>query len=110
MSQLDTAFAPTDPVLETEHDFTLTLLPSVDRLRVLVADPDPLARRALTDSLREDGAFTVIGQATDGVEAIELARHYAPDVVLLATHLPRTDSIAVCERIVASHVSTRVVM
>ena len=65
-----------------------TLLPSVDRVRVLVADPDPLARRALIDSLREDGAFTVIGQATDGVEAVELARHYAPDVVLLATYLP----------------------
>src|SRR5665213_987157 len=110
MSQLDTAFAPTDPVLETEHDFTLTLLPSADRMRVLVADPDPLARRALTDSRREDGAFMVIAQAADGVEAIELARHYAPDVVLLAPHLPRAGSIAVCERIVAAHAATRVVM
>ena len=51
----------------------------------LVADPDPLARRALTDSLRADGGFAVIGQASDGVEAVELARHYRPDIVLLAT-------------------------
>ena len=61
MSHLENAFAPTGSTLEVEHDSTmhdttLTLLPTVDRVRVLVADPDPLARRALTDSLREDGA------------------------------------------------------
>src|ERR1700730_11886769 len=60
-----------------------------DRPRVLVADPDQLARRALTDSLRADGGFAVIGQASDGVEVVELARHYRPDIVLIATTLPR---------------------
>src|SRR5581483_6635786 len=69
-----------------------------DRVRVLVADPDPLARRALTDALREDGGFLVIGQAADAVEAVELARHYRPDLVLLAAHLPNVDAIAICER------------
>jgi NarL family two-component system response regulator LiaR len=81
-----------------------------ERVRVLVVDPDPLARRALADSLRAAGAFVVIGQAADGVEAVELARHYSPQVVLLATHLPRVDSVTVCERILALAPATRVVM
>jgi two-component system, NarL family, response regulator LiaR len=81
-----------------------------DRPRVLVADPDRLARRALTDSLRADGDFAVIGQASDGVEAVELARHYRPDIVLVATSLMGVDAVTTCERIVTGAPGTRVVM
>src|SRR5579862_1512739 len=81
-----------------------------ERIRILIADPDPLARRALTDSLREDPRFFVIGQASTGVEALELTRHYAPALVLLASHLPGLDSISVTERIVRAGIPTRVVM
>ena len=81
-----------------------------DRTRVLVADPDQLARRALTDSLRAGGAFTVIAQASDGVEAVELARHYRPDVVLIATSLSGLDAAATCEQIVRGDTEIRVVV
>ena len=83
---------------------------SGERPRVLVADPDRLARRALTDSLRTDGSFAVIGQASDGVEAVELACHYRPDIVLIATSLTGLDAIVACERIIARTTDTRVVM
>jgi two-component system, NarL family, response regulator LiaR len=83
---------------------------STDRPRVLVADPDRLARRALTDSLRTDGGFAVIGQASDGVEAVELACHYRPDIVLVATSLTGLDAVTACERIVSRTPQTRVVM
>jgi len=83
---------------------------STDRPRVLVADPDRLARRALTDSLRTDGGFAVIGQASDGVEAVELACHYRPDIVLVATSLTGLDAVTACERIVSRTPETRVVM
>jgi len=81
-----------------------------DRTRVLVADPDQLARRALTDSLRSSGAFTVIAQASDGVEAVELARHYRPDIVLIATSLGGLDVAAACEQIVRGDSEIRVVV
>jgi NarL family two-component system response regulator LiaR len=83
---------------------------STDRPRVLVADPDRLARRALTDSLRTDGGFAVIGQASDGVEAVELACHYRPDIVLVAASLTGLDAVTACERIVSRTPQTRVVM
>jgi DNA-binding NarL/FixJ family response regulator len=80
------------------------------RIRTLVADPDALARRALADSLRRDPRFFVIGQASTGVEALELARHYAPEIVLLASYLPGVDAISACERIALFGPATRVVM
>src|ERR1039458_3291811 len=81
-----------------------------DRPRVLVADPDRLARRALTDSLRSGDAFTVIAQASDGVEVVELARHYRPDVVLIATSLTGLDVATACEQIVQYDDTIRVVV
>jgi two-component system, NarL family, response regulator LiaR len=81
-----------------------------DRPRVLVADPDRLARRALTDSLRSDGTFAVIGQASDGIEAIELACHYRPELVLVASSLTGIDAVTACERIAAGSPLTRVVI
>ena len=81
-----------------------------DRTRVLVADPDQLARRALTDSLRSSGSFTVVAQASDGVEAVELARHYRPSVVLIATGLSGLDVAAACEQIVRADAEIRVVV
>lgn len=112
MSTLDTTFDAVSEIFaaSVNDDSTHDVERRADRVRVLVVDPDPLARRALADSLREDGSFIVIGQAAEGVEAVELARHYSPDVVLLATHLPRVDTVAICERIVAVTNGTRVVM
>jgi len=83
---------------------------AAERIRILVADPDPLARRALTDALRQDPGFFVIGQASSGVETLELARHYAPAIVLLASYLPGIDAVSICERISHSGLPTRVVM
>jgi DNA-binding NarL/FixJ family response regulator len=91
-------------------DLDMNANSSTDRPRVLVADPDRLARRALTDSLRTDGGFAVIGQASDGVEAVELACHYRPDIVLIATSLTGLDAVSACERIVSRTPQTRVVM
>lgn len=99
--------APSLALVDELDDLRAT---SVERVRILIADADPLARRALTDALRLDGAFTVVGQASTAVETVELARHYRPALVLLATVVPDVDAIAVCERIIESSPQTRVVM
>jgi DNA-binding NarL/FixJ family response regulator len=101
-----TGFTLTRTDLETAHAASKP----TDRTRVLVADPDQLARRALTDALRGGGAFTVIAQASDGVEAVELARHYRPDVVLIATSLGGLDVAAACEQILRGDDAIRVVV
>jgi len=55
--------------------------------RTLVVDDHPLTRSALVDLL-EQHSFAVVGEAADGVEAVERAREVQPDLVLLDLTMP----------------------
>ncbi|MBV9605476.1 MAG: response regulator transcription factor [Solirubrobacterales bacterium] len=81
-----------------------------DRLRLIVSDPDPLARRVVRDSLTLGEGFVVVAEAKDGVEAVELATHYRPELLLTEVGLPRQDGIAACRQIVERAPEVRVVM
>jgi NarL family two-component system response regulator LiaR len=84
--------------------------PPGDRLRIIIADPDPLARRVIRDSLRLDGGFIVSAEAKHGVEAVELAVHYRPELVLMEIGMPGLDGIDACREITAKAPDVRVVM
>ncbi len=62
-------------------------------LRVVLADDDPLARRVVRDALQEAG-FTVVADAANGREAVELVVHYRPDLVLMDVVMPEMDGIS----------------
>lgn len=79
------------------------------RLKALVADDDPLARRLVRDALQM-AEIVVVAEAANGREAIELATFYRPDVVLLDVVMPGTDGIEATRQITAAVPSTRVVM
>jgi NarL family two-component system response regulator LiaR len=68
-------------------------------LRVIVADDDPLARRMIKEALQRSGVV-VIAEAQNGREAVELALHYRPDVVLMDVVMPELDGIVATRRIV----------
>lgn len=78
--------------------------------RIILADPDALARRAIRDGFDEPHDFVVIAEAGDGVEAAELAAHYRPEFVLIEMVLPRLDGLAAMERILHDTPGTHVVM
>jgi DNA-binding NarL/FixJ family response regulator len=80
------------------------------RLRIIVADPDPLARRVIRDSLSNDGGFIVAAEAKDGIEAVELALHYRPELVLMEVGMPALDGIGACREITAKAPSVKIVM
>src|SRR5580658_10449307 len=82
----------------------------LERLRIIVADPDPLARRAIRDSLQLDGAFVISAEAKDGLEAVELAVHYRPDLMLMEVALPTLDGVAACREVRTRAPEVRVVM
>jgi DNA-binding NarL/FixJ family response regulator len=69
-------------------------------IRVLIADDDPLARRVVRDTLVAAGGFAIAADAANGAEAIELALHHRPDVVVLEYALPRMDGLLVTRKLV----------
>ncbi|MEV5597269.1 response regulator transcription factor [Streptomyces sp. NPDC052496] len=68
-------------------------------IRTLVADDDGLVRLALTDILGDSPGITVVAEAADGAEAVELARAHRVDVALMDIRMPRLDGIAATERL-----------
>jgi two-component system response regulator AlgR len=62
-------------------------------MRILIADDEPLARQRLRDLLAESGAHEVVGEASNGREACELADQLSPDVVLLDIAMPVLDGL-----------------
>ncbi|MFJ4996933.1 response regulator [Microbacterium sp. NPDC088619] len=60
---------------------------------VLVADDQPLVRHAVRDILI-DGGLVVAGEASNGLDAVRLAKTTAPDVVLMDIRMPELDGIA----------------
>ena len=60
--------------------------------RILIVDDHPLTRDALAALLAQNG-FDVIGQASGGQEAIEIARELQPDLVLLDLSMPEMDGL-----------------
>lgn len=77
------------------------------RLRVLIADQDALARRMMHDAL-QDAGLVVIGGARDGREALELARHYQPEVLLVDIALPPSGGVDLIRQLVPD-LPTRIV-
>ncbi len=75
--------------------------PDGPRIRVVLADDQALVRagfRALIDS--EDD-LEVVGEASDGAAAVELARRLGPDVVLMDIRMPHLDGIEATRRLAA---------
>jgi DNA-binding NarL/FixJ family response regulator len=69
------------------------------RPRVLIADPDALARRMMHDVL-QDAGLVVIGGARDGRETVDLTRHYRPDVLLVDLALPPAGGVDLIRQVV----------
>jgi DNA-binding NarL/FixJ family response regulator len=77
---------------------------------VLLVDDHALFRKGLAQLLQKEPAFTVVGEAGDGAEAVQKAQALVPDLVLMDIHMPGTDGLQATRAITTTLPATRVVM
>jgi DNA-binding NarL/FixJ family response regulator len=79
-------------------------------VRILLADDQPLQRSGVRALLGAQGDLHIVGEAADGVEAVELARRLLPDVVLMDVRMPKLDGIGATAAIIAARLPVRVLV
>lgn len=79
-------------------------------VRILLADDQPLLRTGFRMVLGGEADLDIVGEAGDGVEAVDLARRLLPDVVLMDIRMPRLDGVAATKAIVDARLPVRVLI
>jgi two-component system response regulator NreC len=80
------------------------------QVRVLLADDHTLIRAGLRLVVDQEPEFTVVGEASDGRQAVALAQQLKPDIVVMDVGMPGLNGIEACRQIRESLPETQVVM
>jgi DNA-binding NarL/FixJ family response regulator len=80
------------------------------KIRVLLADDQDIIRTGLTIILNHQADLEVVGQAADGVEAVEAAKQLQPDVILMDIKMPRLNGIQATRQIMAALPRTQIII
>jgi len=84
--------------------------PVPDPIRVLIVDDHALFRRGLEMVLAEESDIELVGEASDGAEAVDKAGEALPDVVLMDIRMPRSSGIEACRAMKEETPSAKIVM
>lgn len=81
-----------------------------NRIRILIADDHPIVRDGLRKLLSFEGDFEIVGEASNGQEAIKLVHSLRPDILLLDLRMPELDGIATLHALQADPSTTKVIV
>ncbi len=80
------------------------------KLTVLLVDDHALVRRGFRRILEDEPTFQVVGEASDGLEAVQLAEHLHPKVIVMDCALPQINGIEATRRILAKFPDIAILM
>ena len=83
--------------------------PADEKIKVLIVDDHQVVRQGLRTFLELQEDIVVIGEAGDGLAALEMVQQHHPDVVLMDLVMPRMDGIAATRQVKSSAVDTKVI-
>src|SRR5437762_917051 len=69
------------------------------KIKALIADDEPLARKFIRRMLKEDREVEIIGECGNGKDAVDLIKKQSPDIVFLDVQMPEMNGFAVLEAI-----------
>ena len=81
-----------------------------EKIKVLVVDDHPVVRKGLHSCLARQDRLKIVGEASDGDEALSKARDLDPDIVLMDIDLPRMNGLAVTELLRKDHPRVKVLV
>ena len=81
-----------------------------ETIRVLIADDHVVVREGVRSLINSEPGMEVVGEATDGIEAVLKARALHPDVILLDLVMPRQDGLAAIEEIKRENPEVRILV
>jgi NarL family two-component system response regulator LiaR len=84
--------------------------PSSKKIRVLIADDHAVVRQGLRTFIDLQEDMQVVGEGSNGVEAVELAQRFQPDVILLDLAMPQMDGLEATRKILESSPRTHILI
>lgn len=82
----------------------------VNRIQILVVDDHPLFRRGIRGTLELEADLVVVGEASDGISAVQQVDALVPDIVLLDINMPQMSGLEVTRVIKRRHPQTGVII
>ncbi len=82
----------------------------VEAIRILIADDHPVVREGLFAMLSRQSDFEVVGEARDGVEAVNKAKELSPEVVLMDLRMPELDGVDAMNQIKSAKPNTKFII
>jgi DNA-binding NarL/FixJ family response regulator len=79
-------------------------------IRVMIVDDHPVVRNGLSGMFAGEEEFEVVGEASDGSEAVRRARALTPDVILMDLRMPEMDGVSAIAALTAAGVRARVLV
>jgi DNA-binding NarL/FixJ family response regulator len=79
-------------------------------IKILIADDHPVVREGLISMIKREPDFKVVGEATNGIEAVSRTKELKPDIVLMDLRMPELDGVEAIRQISAAVPATRFII